>query len=426
MKSISLLTIAIVGAVAFASCKKKKEDEPQPQQETQVEGPSKKQQFLSTYASIAHTSFTEAKTAAQVLQTAINSFVGSPDASKLEACKTAYKAARVAYLQCEVFRGPVGNPLDSAGAEGFINSWPLDEGYIDYTFADNGGIVVNTDTVKINGKLQGYVNDRTKTISDVNLLGSNGEGSDANISVGFHAIEFLLWGQDIYVDSPGKRPYTDYVTGTSATAPNADRRGEYLKVCATILVDILDQVAEKWKPDVAGNYRANFLATSRVDASLKSVLSGMIKLTKGEFGGERILPALAEDASQEEEHSCFSDLTKDDFKYDVIGYENILTGVYKQQLTGLTLVNSIGLSKLVEEVASAKASNLAMAIADLKSKTDVVYNATLPYDQIIVKPAGNSDKAAVQSMSDAWVKLSERLNEANTALGYEVVNPDEE
>ena len=53
------------------------------------------------------------------------------------------------------------------------------------------------------------------------LTAANEEGGETNISTGWHAIEFLLWGQDLSATGPGARPATDYTT-----APNAERRGD--------------------------------------------------------------------------------------------------------------------------------------------------------------------------------------------------------
>ncbi len=63
-------------------------------------------------------------------------------------------------------------------------------------------------------------------LASLNELG----GSEANVATGYHAIEFLLWGQDMhgFEAGAGERPATDFAKGDACTADNCDRRGAYL------------------------------------------------------------------------------------------------------------------------------------------------------------------------------------------------------
>ena len=79
------------------------------------------------------------------------------------------------------------------GPEGLINAWPLDEAYIDYVEGDPAAGVVNDP-------------DTYPTIDAELLTSLNEQGGEANISTGWHAIEFLLWGQDLSTDGPGDAP----------------------------------------------------------------------------------------------------------------------------------------------------------------------------------------------------------------------------
>lgn len=410
--------LALAGTIA---CKKKKDEEV-----TAVVTPvtpvevNLKADFLTTYANIAHSTAAEALGTASLLKAAIDLFVATPNAANLTACKTAYETSRKAYLQTEAFRG-VSGPVEEV--EGFMNSWPLDEAYIDFVFNAND----NKDTVKVDGKLNGIVNDLTKTIDKPTLATLNGEEGEDKITVGFHAIEFLLWGQDVSATTAGTRPDTDYLTNNKATAPNGARRGAYLKVCADLLIDNLTTIVNAWKPGVTGNYRADFLDAKNRDSRLSTIMSGMTNLTTGEFAGERISPAL-ENKNQEEEHSCFSDLTKVDFKYDVVGYENIILGKHTlQPVNGISAVsvNGTGLKALLESVSAEKANGLLAAINTLKASTEAVFVSTSRYDQTILKADTDPEVVKVQTMANDWNGLSTALNAATVALGYVVAVPEE-
>ena len=102
--------------------------------------------------------------------------------------------------------------------------------FVDYVVGNpNSGIINNIVTYP--------------TIDQATLLTANENGGEHNISLGFHAIEFLLWGQDTMATSAGLRPYTDYLT-TGGTASNQARRGQYLNTTVDILLAGLQQVRD--------------------------------------------------------------------------------------------------------------------------------------------------------------------------------------
>ena len=66
---------------------------------------------------------------------------------------------------------------------------------------------------------------------------------------GYHAIEFLLWGQDLNGTGPGAgaRPASDF-DSTNCSWGNCDRRGAYLKAAADLLVEDLAWMTAQWAP----------------------------------------------------------------------------------------------------------------------------------------------------------------------------------
>jgi putative iron-regulated protein len=250
---------------------------------------------------------------AQDLKTAIDDFTANPSASLLEDAKQAWLKARESYGQTEAFRFANGPIDDADGPEGLLNAWPLDEGYIDYVEgAENSGII---------NDLTNYPN-----LDEALLESLNESGGDKNISIGYHAIEFLLWGQDLTAPSEkkaGLRPFTDYTTKS-----NASRRAQYLKLSAAYLVSLLDDLKDEWKPNATNNYRAELLKKDP-SATLSTILQSIGILAQSELGGERVLTAYnAKD--QEEEHSCFSDNTHRDIVLNAQGVKNVFTGSYKK------------------------------------------------------------------------------------------------
>ena len=144
---------------------------------------------------------------------AIDRFIDEPTPAHLEAAKRLWLRARDDYGLTEVFRfydGPIDNPED--GPEGLINAWPLDEAYIDYVEGHPNAGIIN--------KPGGF-----PVINAELLMSLNEQGGEENVSTGWHAIEPLLWGQDLNKDDPGDRPIEDYTTNAQCRSSRDLPRG---------------------------------------------------------------------------------------------------------------------------------------------------------------------------------------------------------
>jgi putative iron-regulated protein len=259
-----------------------------------------------------------------------------------------YLEARVPYMQTEVYR--FGNPIVDDW-EGKVNAWPLDEGLIDYVDGTYGGPTDANQLAALNVianptfTLSGTEIDATE-ITPALLQDSLHEvdGIEANVATGYHAIQSLLWGQDLngHGDGAGDRPWTDYGQGAACTGGNCDRRAEYLAAATDLLVSDLEWMAAQWTD--GGEARANVMADEQ--AGLSAILTGMGSLSYGETAGERMRLGLMLN-DPEEEHSCFADNTHNDHYYDGLGIQNVYQGEYVR-IDG-SLVSGPSLSDLVAE-----------------------------------------------------------------------------
>lgn len=365
---------------------------------------SMSQEVVDNYATNALANYEDAVSTAKVLQAKVNSFLENPSEQGLADCKTAWIASRVPYLQTEAFRF-YGGPIDEEtnNFEGLINAWPLDEAYIDYVVSEN-----KPDSIIY----AGVINDVTNypVISKEVLLGDNEKNGETDVKVGYHAIEFLLWGQDLYADSPGKRPYTDYVEG--GTSKNQKRRGQYLRIVADLLVEDLNSVKSQW--ETSGAYRKDFTAPANVTQSLTNMLNGMGKLTKGELSGERMAVLLASKA-QEDEHSCFSDNTNNDYKYDEAGIYNVYLGKYTR-VDG-TVMDGPGIDDLVK--AKIVGINLS-SIARFDAAVAAINALPTPIDQGVIK-----NQAAFRTAITALRDQADQLVIAADAFGIKLNIPEQ-
>lgn len=302
-----------------------------------------KSDVVANYADGVHALYAASLASAQDMDVAIDVFLSDPSPATLEAAKRAWLRARDDYGPTEAFRfygGPIDNEDD--GPEGLINAWPLDESYIDYVAGNPDAGIVN-------------MVDEFPVIDADLLVSMNEEGGEENVSTGWHAIEFLLWGQDLSEVGPGARPVEDYTT-----APNADRRATYLAEASDLLLVHLQGLVDAWDPNGTDNYRAQFLALD-ADAALTHIVTGIGELSRGELAGERMTVAYSE-RSQEDEHSCFSDNTIADIVGNAVGIQMVLSGEYGS-VSGPGVLDLVGAANpdLASQLESEVTSSIALA-----------------------------------------------------------------
>ncbi|HEX7075067.1 MAG TPA: imelysin family protein [Hyphomicrobiaceae bacterium] len=371
---------------------------------------------LDTYADIALAGYEDSLTTAKALQAKIEAFLAEPTEERLAEAKAAWLAARVPYQQTEVFR--FGNRIVDDW-EGKVNAWPLDEGLIDYVDGDYGteseenplyvaNIIANP-SVRISGRMVDASKITKELLSDT--LHEAG-GVEANVATGYHAIEFLLWGQDLNGTDAGAgaRPASDYDTA-NCTGGNCERRAQYLRTVTELLVDDLTWMVEQWKADGA----ARKALTADETQGLVAIFTGLGSLSYGELAGERMkLGLLLNDP--EEEHDCFSDNTHNSHYYDLIGIRNVYFGKY-ERIDG-SVISGPSVSDLVKakdaEIDARVRDALDESLAQfetLKKRAETVE----AYDQMIGE-ANDEGNAVVEAALQALIAQTREFERAIAAL----------
>ena len=381
---------------------------------------------VAHYADMVHAVYSDAESTAKKLQTAIDAFLAKPNDDTLKAARAAWVEARVPYLQSEVFR--FGNTIIDDW-EGQVNAWPLDEGLIDYVDKSyehalgnpgaNANIIANNEIQVGEDKVD--VKDITpEKLASLNELG----GSEANVATGYHAIEFLLWGQDLNGTGPGagNRPASDYMTGDGATGGHNERRRTYLRAVTQLLVSDLQEMVDNWKPNVEDNYRATLESEPGTDG-LRKMLFGMGSLSLGELAGERMKVSL-EANSPEDEQDCFSDNTHYSHFYDAKGIRNVYLGEYTRvdgtKLTGASLSSLV--AKADPAADAALKADLAATEAKIQVMVDHANNGE-HYDQLIAADNEKGNQIVRDSIA-ALVKQTGSIEAAAGKLGISDLNPD--
>ncbi len=370
--------------IFFTNCKKK---------DVEVSLEVQNKEAIINYANIVLATYEDSYTSAVAMQQKVDAFVAAPTAQGLTDCKNAWLAARNVYGQTEAFRF-YGGPIDGDdGLEGYINGWPMDENAIDYVAGNATAGLIN-DAVT-------YPN-ITKTV----ILDLNEVASETSIFTGWHAVEFLLWGQDLSTTSAGTRPHTDFLT-TGGTAQNQARRRTYLKVVTDLLIEHLQIVQNAWK--TGSVYRESFVNNPDVPTIMGNIFTGIGSLCKGELAGERMLVAV-ELQDQENEHSCFSDNTTNDIKMNFLGIKSVYLGTYTR-LDGSKITGK-SFAEITQTFDKTKADAVITAFANVDTKISLI---PLVFDQAIINnptkilDAVEALKTCSDKLADASIVLKAKL-----------------
>ena len=385
-------------------------------------------EVLDTYANIAEANYQDSLTATRALEDAITALIETPSAETMRAAREAWLEARVPYQQTEVFR--FGNPIVDDW-EGKVNAWPLDEGLIDYVDGAYGGPTDENQLASLNVianptfTLSGEEVDATEITPELleNTL-HEVDGIEANVATGYHAIEFLLWGQDLngHGDGAGNRPWTDYAQGDACTNGNCDRRAQYLEAATDLLVSDLEWITAQWAD--GGEARANLMENEQ--AGLSAILTGMGSLSYGETAGERMRLGLMLN-DPEEEHSCFADNTHNDHYYNGVGIQSVYLGNYTR--TDGTTVSGPSLSDLVASTnpdldmeMRARLADAVLALGRIKTAAE----AGFAYDEMLAR-GNEGGEALIMGGVEGLINQTRSIERVVTALdlgGIEIEGSD--
>ena len=377
---------------------------------------------VATYADVAEAIYSDSLVTAKALQKAVDAFIAAPSDETLKAAREAWKAARAPYQQSEGYR--FGNAIVDDW-EGKVNAWPLDEGLIDYVETKSYGETSDENplyaaNVIANKKLRLGKDEIDATTINTEVLQSLQEagGVESNVATGYHAIEFLLWGQDLNGTDAGagERKASDFDT-KNCTNGNCDRRAQYLKAATDLLISDLEEIVAAWSKD--GDARKDVTGKS-ADDGLATILTGLGSLSYGELAGERIkLGLILHDP--EEEHDCFSDNTHNSHYYDQMGMIAIYNGKYTASDGKVTEGPSLAAYAAEKAPEEAKALDAAFdeTAAAMKVMKDRADSGKEAYDQMIGEGNAEGNKI-VQDVVDSLVAQARAIEAVVAKLGLKI------
>tara|TARA_R110001583_G_scaffold10698_9_gene49231 strand:- start:18576 stop:19919 length:1344 start_codon:yes stop_codon:yes gene_type:complete len=379
----------------------------------------------ANYVNMAYAVYNDSYLTAQDLQKSIENFLAKPSEDTLNDAKEAYKLARVPYQQSEIMRWDTDITIDSGLSmqgglssvddwEGQVNAWPLDEQAIDYVDGNKTAGIIN----QKNGE----------KITIEYLIKQNGVGGEANVTTGFHAIEFLLWGQDLNGTKAGAgaRSFNDFQKDNSGlcSASNCDRRRDYLSASTQLLVDDLKAMTLEWNESASktpGTLANNFLNSN--DA-IRYILFSMKSMATDELASARMNEGL-EGLDPEQEHDCFSDLSHVAIYYNFQGLRNAFYGGY-QSIDG-KVVQGASLADLVNEKDNSVFNEFDSAFTDIEKNMRIVFNAgeqvnnPIRFDQIIGQKDTAPEKKGAFEAVYQLVSLNSSFDKVEALLSLEAL-----
>jgi putative iron-regulated protein len=355
----------------------------------------------SHYVQQASVAYLHALEQAQRLDRALAELATRPNARTLQQARLAWRAARVAYLPTEVYRY-FESPIDDAdGPEGRINAWPLNEHWIEAYGA------------AVREPRQDLIGQSALELSSELLRARDQNSDEADVTTGFHAIEYLLWGPDDNPKGPGRRTAKAFQAADSL----ASRRLQYVRIVSADLVRDLQSVQAEWASD--SGYGSQFQALESAQA-LRSMLQGLMMLAADELASERLQVAL-DSGLQEDETSCFSDQTALEYADGVRGIRAIWYGTADHPRQAKAHPNSVGAWLAQHDAARARAVERAIDAAEQAAKR--VAESPLHFDQMLLSAADSAERQHAEALSQALIALAQALRNAGRAAQVDVAVP---
>lgn len=248
--------------------------------EEKVKAPEINQANLLNAANLfAYTQLSDALNHAQTLDRVIASFLHHPNPLSLKECQETWVKTYHSYLKASHFYQVPRFEKPQFAEQNqtyrdihlLLDMWPVEGGYIDYLPGY---------------PLSGIINDMTLKISESSLLEQHGFSEFSYASVGFHPMEFLLFGEDgkrsardfipkensievVSIDADDHEGDGDNEADVKASQPkpelseshsddgdamatiqpqNHNRRREYLRILSALLVSNLQKLVDRWEP----------------------------------------------------------------------------------------------------------------------------------------------------------------------------------
>ena len=203
-------------------------------------------QITLDYAEQIRVDFSQVSIEIEKLQSAIGEFLAQTNIENLERARQSWMLAHTAYELTTLHRYFAASILDEQNSIALlqlqyqINHWPIVPGYLDYVdgYPDSG-----------------IVHDINVSLDSIGLRDQHGAFDISEVTLGFHVLEFLLWGSR---DTQSElRSVDDFIeidaldgsqieSGYSLEQLSNNRRRQLLAIIADILLGDFRELGSLW------------------------------------------------------------------------------------------------------------------------------------------------------------------------------------
>jgi putative iron-regulated protein len=239
----SLLALCLVVLTACDSGKEKAQTS-QPSDlaiEAMPESGLKTRGLINFWQFSAQSCYSNASLAIREFEGHSQLFLAHPTQQLLLELRDRWNTAHQAYLACQLYQMLAFSRSGQKQLEltkQRVNAWPIQGGYIDYLPGY---------------QFTGIINDSTLAITLDNLLSQHQFSDLSDVSVGFHALEFLLWGEGF------DRPASDFQASDSQLSEQGieldanNRRRTYFELLTSHIIAELDGLSQRWERQTTTN-----------------------------------------------------------------------------------------------------------------------------------------------------------------------------
>ncbi len=263
------------------------------------------------WLTLAKNCYQRAVLAARELEANSELFLSNPRSDRLTELQSRWISAHQAFISCNLYHALAFSRQEQKDLNKRIlrlDAWPIEGGYVDYL---------------PDYPYTGIVNDVTVPISIEALTNQHQMTGIYDVAIGFHSLEFLLWGAD------GNRPVLDFEEQSSETNEQGielnsnNRRRAYISLLTALIIAETEALADRWNND--DSLATTTLNNTPPGAQASYLLSAVYQALSDQLLIKYFEPLDTENV-QDADESAFSGTTKQGIQSQLFEIGKFLLG----------------------------------------------------------------------------------------------------
>lgn len=330
-----------------------------------------------SYIQTARITLDNANKSFAIFHQKVSLFNSTMSNGKFDECRATWQTAYSDYLLLGGFEN--NHPNLNAGFvenKSYLDYSPINYSYIDYTSTSpSTGIISDLVT---------YPN-----FAGPDLLSLHQIGSEQNVTIGFHVLEFLMWGEDLSLSSTNIRPASEFSTTNETT----NRRRGFFNSSSYYTKNKLSLLS-------FGESYENELSKLDPKETMEFILGGLTNFITNDIIDHTIQTPL-NSQNHNDELCDFSDLTLGLLTYKIQSIRNIWDG---RNIITSSNNSDYYLKDMIEEIAP---SHNGVIESSLDKIDSLLASITVNFENAIIN---NNERAKLIQLIDELNKIVSELN----------------